>query len=111
MSGVCKTERSGKIPAWPQWLLRPVKLQRLKDVLSLINQEHRLDVKSLATKAIRNDDYVSKRVDAPNPTKDSNDGIAKHSEQIRALVVDDNLVNQKVEFQILAEAGLRNSRG
>ena len=33
---------------WPQWLLRPVKLQRLKDVLSLINQEHRLDVKNQA---------------------------------------------------------------
>ena len=35
---------------WPQWLLRPVKLQRLKDVLSLINQEHRLDVKGPAPK-------------------------------------------------------------
>ena len=33
----------------------------LKDVLSLINQEHRLDVKNQAPKAIRHEENTSKR--------------------------------------------------
>ena len=41
----------------------------LKDVLSLINQEHRLDVKNQAPKAIRHEENTSKRADAPNPSK------------------------------------------
>ena len=53
---------------WPQWLLRPVKLQRLKDVLSMINQEHRLDVKNQVPKAIRHEENTSKRADASEST-------------------------------------------
>ena len=54
---------------WPQWLLRPVKLQRLKDVLSMINQEHRLDVKGPVPKGSRNEEEASKRADASESTK------------------------------------------
>ena len=54
---------------WPQWLLRPVKLQRLKDVLSMINQEHRLDVKGQAPQSIRHEENTPKRADASESTQ------------------------------------------
>ena len=90
---------------WPQWLLRPVKLQRLKDVLSMINQEHRLDVKGPVPKGSRNEEGAPKRADASESTNASNDRTSQHQEQIRALVVDDNLVNQKLSSKFLQKLG------
>ena len=90
---------------WPQWLLRPVKLQRLKDVLGLINQEHRLDSKTQITKGTEPEKSVPKKVDISDSTKSPAKADSLSQAPLRALVVDDNLVNQKLSSKFLQKLG------
>ena len=89
---------------WPHWLLKPVKLKRLSDILNLIGNEHKLDVSSPGESAKSREEKPTRKAkpvtSAPAAPATESDGPST-----KVLIVDDNLVNQKLSAKFLQKLG------
>ena len=86
---------------WPHWLLRPVKYKRLLDLLGLLNQEHRLDLVDGKVRVSQPEKKEVLKVDTPGKTEAGVSGGAAAN----VLIVDDNIVNQKLSAKFLEKLG------
>ena len=90
---------------WPQWLLRPVKYKRLMDILGLLTQEHRLEAAKKEPKPKSQAEQVPRQAARSDTSKTQASVEPNDDSATKVLIVDDNLVNQKLSAKFLQKLG------